>query len=128
MITCTSLAKGAFCQARVGRDISEALWHSGTKRGHTRLSPLRPDDARAGEQPSHSGTEGSRARPSPLRPGDLSPKAPAGEQPPRSGTEGGHTQPTSQSSCWRSALALQRPDDPSSQVPCRWAATLNLVP
>ena len=39
-----SLAKGAFCKARVGRDISEAVWHSGTKGGHTRLAPLQPDD------------------------------------------------------------------------------------
>ena len=39
-----SLAKGAFCKARVGRDISEAVWHSGTKGGHTRLAPRQPDD------------------------------------------------------------------------------------
>ncbi|CAE7940138.1 unnamed protein product, partial [Symbiodinium sp. KB8] len=33
-----SLSKGAFCRAKVGEDISEALWHSGTKGGHTRVS------------------------------------------------------------------------------------------
>ena len=39
-----SLSKGAFCRAKVGEDISEALWHSGTKGGHTRVSSSKPDD------------------------------------------------------------------------------------
>ncbi|CAE7353024.1 unnamed protein product, partial [Symbiodinium microadriaticum] len=39
-----SLAKGAFCKARVGKDISEAVWHSGTRGGHTRLGSPQLDD------------------------------------------------------------------------------------